>query len=66
MQGWEGSAGGPRTIFTFQAFDEVWKGTDDGWGFWDEFRQPNYVLCGTPAGSACNDPLYAGAGYYSP
>jgi len=66
MQGWEGSAGGPSTIFIFQTFDEAWKGTDDGWGFWDEFRTPNYALCGTPAGSACNDPLYEGAGYYSP
>ena len=66
MQGWEGSAGGPSTIFIFQTFDEAWKGTDDGWGFWDESRSPNYVLCGTPAGSACNDPLYGGAGYYFP
>jgi len=54
------------TIFPFQTTDERWKGTDDGWGFWDELRNPNYVLCGTPAGSACNDPLYGGAGYYLP
>jgi exo-beta-1,3-glucanase (GH17 family) len=63
---WERSPGGPVTIFPFVAFDEAWKTTDDGWGFWDELRMPNYVLCGTPAGSACNDPLYEGAGYYSP
>jgi len=62
---WEGSVGGPLTIFPFEAFDETWKTTDDGWGFWDELRMPNYVLCGTPAGSTCNDPLYEGAGYYS-
>jgi exo-beta-1,3-glucanase (GH17 family) len=66
MQSWERSAGGPVTIFPFEAFDEAWKNTDDGWGFWDELRNPNYVLCGTPAGSACNDPVYGGAGYYSP
>ena len=61
---WERSPGGPVTIFPFEAFDEAWKTTDDGWGFWDELRMPNYALCGTPAGSACNDPLYEGAGYY--
>jgi exo-beta-1,3-glucanase (GH17 family) len=66
MLTWERSVGGPVTIFPFEAFDEAWKTTDDGWGFWDELRMPNYALCGTPAGSACNDPLYEGAGYYSP
>ena len=68
MQSWEGSPGGPVTIFPFEAFDETWKQqfNDDGWGFWDELRAPNYALCGTPAGSACNDPLYGGAGYYFP
>jgi exo-beta-1,3-glucanase (GH17 family) len=66
MQTWEGSAGGPPTIFIFVAFDEAWKGTDDGWGFWDELRAPNYALCGTPAGSACNVPVYEGAGYFLP
>ena len=66
LQTWEGSPGGPVTIFPFEAFDEAWKTTDDGWGFWDELRQPNYVLCGTPAGSPCNVPLYQGAGYYTP
>jgi exo-beta-1,3-glucanase (GH17 family) len=66
MLSWERSPGGPITIFPFEAFDEAWKTTDDGWGFWDELRMPNYVLCGTPADSACNEPLYEGAGYYSP
>jgi len=68
MQSWEGSPGGPRTTFIFAAFDETWKQqfNDDGWGFWDELRIPNYVLCGTPAGSACNNPVYQGAGYYTP
>ena len=66
MLTWERSPGGPVTIFPFEAFDEAWKTTDDGWGFWDELRMPNYVLCGTPAGSPCNDPLYEDAGYYTP
>jgi exo-beta-1,3-glucanase (GH17 family) len=66
MVGWERSPGGPPTIFIFQAFDEAWKETDDGWGFWDQFRNPNYALCGTPAGAACNVPIYDGAGFYTP
>jgi exo-beta-1,3-glucanase (GH17 family) len=66
MRSWERSPGGPSTIFMFEAFDEAWKGTDDGWGFWDELRMPNYALCGTPAGAPCNVPLYQGAGYYTP
>jgi exo-beta-1,3-glucanase (GH17 family) len=66
MQSWEGAAGGPSVIFIFEAFDEAWKGTDDGWGLWDEFRMPLYALCGTPAGSPCNDPVYEGAGYFTP
>jgi exo-beta-1,3-glucanase (GH17 family) len=64
MASWERSPGGPVTVMDFVAFDEAWKLTDDGWGFWDELRNPNYALCGTPAGSPCNDPLYQGAGFY--
>jgi exo-beta-1,3-glucanase (GH17 family) len=68
MLTWERSPGGPPTIFIFSAFDENWKQEffDDGWGFWDELRQPNYALCGTPAGSPCNVPVYEGAGYFLP
>lgn len=61
---WGGTAGGPVTIFYFEAFDEAWKGQDDGWGLWTAQRQPLYALCGTPAGTACNADLYQGAGYY--
>jgi len=68
MLTWERSPGGPPTIFIFSAFDEEWKQefSDDGWGFWDELRQPNYVLCGTPVQDAppCNNPVYQGAGFY--
>jgi hypothetical protein len=63
---WQGSAGGPPMIFYFEAFDETWKGIDDGWGLWDINRNARYALCGTPAGSACNADLYKGAGYYNP
>ncbi|MFO1394219.1 MAG: hypothetical protein U1F09_10710 [Steroidobacteraceae bacterium] len=63
---WAGSTGGPATIFWFEAYDEAWKGTDDGWGLWTAARTPRYVLCGTPAGPACNSNLYQGAGYYNP
>ena len=66
MNSWRGTAGGPVTVFFFEAFDESWKGIDDGWGLWDKARVPRYALCGTPAGSPCNDPrVYEGAGYYT-
>ena len=64
MNSWRGSSGGPVTIFFFVAFDEAWKGIDDGWGLWDKARAPRYALCGTPAGSPCNADVYQGAGYY--
>jgi hypothetical protein len=63
---WEGSVGGPASIFWFEATDEQWKQADDGWGLWDADRNPRYALCGTPAGPACNTNLYEGAGYYDP
>jgi exo-beta-1,3-glucanase (GH17 family) len=63
---WQGSAGGPPTIFYFQTFDEQWKGIDDGWGLWDIGRRARYALCGTPAGPACKADVYEGAGYYIP
>ena len=66
LRGWERSAGGPPTIFVFVSFDEAWKLIDDGWGFWDARRMPNYVLCDTSAPDAppCNADLYEGAGFY--
>ena len=63
---WQGSAGGPPTIFYFQTFDEQWKGIDDGWGLWDIGRRARYALCGMPAGPACKADVYEGAGYYIP
>ncbi|MEY4377940.1 MAG: hypothetical protein RJB26_2490, partial [Pseudomonadota bacterium] len=65
MRAWERStATAPKAIFYFDAFDEAWKGNDDGWGLWDSARAARYGLCGTAAGSACNADLYAGAGYF--
>lgn len=64
---WQASGTGPKTIFYFEAFDEAWKGTDDGWGLWDASRTPRYALCGTAVAgaTACTAPNpYAGAGYY--
>jgi exo-beta-1,3-glucanase (GH17 family) len=60
---WTG-AGAPVAIFYFEAFDEAWKGTDDGWGLWDKTRTARYALCGTAAGTACASPVYTGAGYF--
>jgi len=66
MLGWERSPGGPPTIFIFNSFDETWKATDDGWGFWDEDRMPLYVLCDTsvPNAPTCNNPVYQGPGFF--
>jgi exo-beta-1,3-glucanase (GH17 family) len=35
---------GPRQIFWFEAFDEPWKGDDDGWGLFDVERRPRPVV----------------------
>ena len=61
---WERSLNGPKTIFYFEAFDEAWKGTDDGWGLWDSSRAPRYALCGVVSSLTCNDEVYKDAGYY--
>ncbi len=61
---WTGN-GAPVAIFYFEAFDEAWKGQDDGWGLWNSSRTARYALCATPAAtSACNADLYSGAGYF--
>ncbi len=64
MTSWRGTTNGPVAVFAFEAFDEQWKGTDNGWGFWDQNRNALYPLCGTPTASACATPVYTGAGYY--
>jgi exo-beta-1,3-glucanase (GH17 family) len=37
-------AAGPANIFYFEAFDEPWKGGDDGWGLFDVNRKARYVV----------------------
>lgn len=67
ISAWEGSSQGPLKIFYFEAFDEAWKGVDDGWGLWDASRTPRYALCGTsvPSAPTCDAVnFYSGAGYY--
>lgn len=39
-----GNETGPIMVFTFQAFDEPWKGADDGWGLFDTQRRARYVI----------------------
>jgi exo-beta-1,3-glucanase (GH17 family) len=65
LRGWTGT-GAPLNIFYFEAFDEPWKGTDDGWGLWNVARDPLYALCGLPSEAACTPApnTYSGAGYY--
>jgi len=64
MNAWQAAATGPKSIFYFEAFDEPWKGNDDGWGLWDVNRNPLYALCGmtaVPSAPACTSPVYTGA-----
>jgi exo-beta-1,3-glucanase (GH17 family) len=35
---------GPKQIFYFEAFDEPWKGGDNGWGLFDVNRKARYVV----------------------
>ncbi len=65
LRTWTGM-GAPVNIFYFEAFDEPWKGTDDGWGLWNVGRTPLAALCGFPSEAACtpDQTAYVGAGYY--
>ncbi len=41
----EGKNGaGPKAIFYFEAFDEPWKKSDNGWGLFNVKRQARYVI----------------------
>jgi len=67
LNSWQAAGTGPKAIFYFEAFNEAWKGNDDGWGLWNQARVPQYALCGTAVTGAptCTSPdPYAGAGYY--
>jgi hypothetical protein len=54
----EGKTGaGPKAIVYFEAFDEKWKKSDDGWGLFNKDRQARYAIQAinannTAAGSA--------------
>lgn len=37
---------GPKNIFYFEAFDEPWKKSDDGWGLFNVKREARYVIQG--------------------
>jgi exo-beta-1,3-glucanase (GH17 family) len=73
LQAWaaEGRNGnGPKAIIYFEAFDEQWKQSDDGWGLFNKNRQARYVIqglgtCGTTW--ACEPGTYttASAVYYA-
>jgi len=38
------AAAKPLAVFYFQAFDEPWKGSDDGWGLFNVARQARFVV----------------------
>jgi hypothetical protein len=45
----EGKTGaGPKNVFYFSAFDEPWKGNDDGWGLFNVKREARYALSDVP------------------
>jgi hypothetical protein len=46
LSAWRMSGTGPKNIFWFEAFDEPWKGGDDGWGLFNVSRQARYVVRG--------------------
>ena len=60
LAAWASSSGAPKAIFYFEAFDEPWKGGDDGWGLFNVTRQPRCVIKDlyprlTPETSSCTD-----------
>jgi exo-beta-1,3-glucanase (GH17 family) len=44
LNAWVAAGTGPKTVFWFEAFDEPWKGGDDGWGLFDVTRQARWVV----------------------
>ena len=68
LSSWRMSANGPKNIFWFEAFDEPWKGGDDGWGLFNVARQARYVVRGLYPASAWETGSYTGADalYYLP
>jgi exo-beta-1,3-glucanase (GH17 family) len=55
-------ASSPATAFYFEAFDEPWKTTDDGWGLFDTNRNAKYVMWSKfPELTQPGAPAYTGA-----
>ena len=65
---WKASAGAPKNIFYFEAFDEPWKGGDDGWGLFNVSRKARYVVQGLYPSSTWEPGTYTAANalYYIP
>lgn len=68
LEAWRTTGTGPKNIFWFEAFDEPWKGADDGWGLFDVGRQARYVVRGLYPSSLWEAGTYtsADAVYYIP
>jgi len=57
---WASSAGAPKSIIYFEAFDEPWKQGDNGWGLFNVAREPRCVIKDLypslrPETSSCTD-----------
>jgi exo-beta-1,3-glucanase (GH17 family) len=59
---------GPSQIFYFEAFDEPWKGGDDGWGLFNVERKARYAIAPLFPSSQRETPSYSevDAVYYQP
>ncbi len=60
VYGADRDADSPSAAFYFEAFDEPWKGMDDGWGLFDVNRVPKYTLwCDLPDLAPADAPSYS-------
>jgi exo-beta-1,3-glucanase (GH17 family) len=68
LEAWRTAGTGPKNIFWFEAFDEPWKGADDGWGLFNVGRQARYAVRGSYPSSTWEPGTYtsANATYYIP
>jgi len=68
LEAWRQSAGAPKNIVWFEAFDEPWKGGDDKWGLFNVARQARYVVQGSFPQSQWESGSYTAANalYYIP
>ena len=68
LKTWQAGTGAPRNIFWFEAFDEPWKGGDDGWGLFNVSRKARYIVQGLYPAAAWEAGSYtdASALYFIP